>query len=202
LNLYPFTVANACQQTGNRLVALKTQPNVNIVIAKQAQWRKRQFDVHSFIGPSTSLAWKFQENMLTNFLIGTATPVTLSSTHHIPPKKQWAPPWLTPLSLALIFNPKDQSKHPTTAFPRQHALLLPHDLANLSTVISSNSLFDWHRWVCFPLSILLMRPPIRRGYLTSSIKSRINTYLQSAGLPVKFSNVFSQAKVLCEKRQF
>ena len=28
----PFTVANACQQTGNRQVALKTQPNVSIVI--------------------------------------------------------------------------------------------------------------------------------------------------------------------------
>jgi len=55
LNLYHFTVATACQQTGNRLVALKTQPNVTIVIAKQAQGRKRQFDVHSVIGPFTSL---------------------------------------------------------------------------------------------------------------------------------------------------
>ena len=45
----------ACQQTGNRLVALKTHPNVTIVIAKQTEGRKRQFDVHSVIGPFTSL---------------------------------------------------------------------------------------------------------------------------------------------------
>ena len=55
LNLYPFTVASACQETGNSLVALKTQPNVTIVVAKQAQGRKRQFNVHSVIGPFTSL---------------------------------------------------------------------------------------------------------------------------------------------------
>jgi len=55
LNLYCFTVANACQQIGNRLVALKTQPNVTTVMAKQAQRRKRQFNVHSVIGPFTSL---------------------------------------------------------------------------------------------------------------------------------------------------
>jgi len=88
LNLYPFTVANACQQTGNRQVALKTQPNVTIVIAKQAQGRKRQVDVDSVIGAFTSLARKFQENMPTNFLVGTATPATPSSTHHIPEKSQ------------------------------------------------------------------------------------------------------------------
>ena len=40
---------------GNRLVALKTQPNVTTVMAKQAQSRKRQFNVHSVIGPFTSL---------------------------------------------------------------------------------------------------------------------------------------------------
>jgi len=33
----------------------KTQPNVTILIAKQAQGRKRQFNVHSVIGPFTSL---------------------------------------------------------------------------------------------------------------------------------------------------
>ena len=35
--VYPFTVANACQRAGNRLVALKTQPNVTIVIDEKAQ---------------------------------------------------------------------------------------------------------------------------------------------------------------------
>jgi len=54
LNLYPFAVANACQQTGNRLVALKTQPNVTIVIAKQAH-EGRQSNVHNVIIPFTSL---------------------------------------------------------------------------------------------------------------------------------------------------
>jgi len=54
VNLYPFTVVNACQQTGNTLVALKTQPKV--IIRQQAQGRKRQFDVHSVIGPFTSFA--------------------------------------------------------------------------------------------------------------------------------------------------
>jgi len=42
LNLSHFTVGNACQQTGNRLVALKTQPNVTIVIAKQAQLKEEE----------------------------------------------------------------------------------------------------------------------------------------------------------------
>ena len=70
----------------NRLVALKTQPNVTIVIAKQAQGRKRQFSVLSVIGPFTSLVWKFQEVMPTNFPVGTATPVTPFSIHHIPQK--------------------------------------------------------------------------------------------------------------------
>jgi len=56
LNLYPFTEANACQQTGSRLIAFKTRPNAVIATAKQAQGEKRQFDVHSVIGPFTSLA--------------------------------------------------------------------------------------------------------------------------------------------------
>jgi len=83
LNLYPFTSAKACQQTGNRLLALKTQPNVTIVIAKQAQRGRRQCNVHGVIGPFTSLARKLKKMPLPkHFLVGTATPVTPSSTHH------------------------------------------------------------------------------------------------------------------------
>ena len=80
------------------------QPNVTIVIAKQAQGRKRQVDVDSVIGAFPSLARKFQENMPTNFLVGTATPVTLSSTHYIPQKTTMCTPLTDPTSFGTLFN--------------------------------------------------------------------------------------------------
>jgi len=42
----------------------------------------------------------------------------------------------------------------------------------------------WCHWVCFPLSVLSLGPRSQGVSLTSSIKSRINTYLESDGLPV------------------
>jgi len=54
----------------------------------------------------------------------------------------------------------------------------------INKAISSNSLFDWHPLVCSPLSLLSSGPRSQGVSLTFSIKSRINTYLESAGLPV------------------
>ena len=117
----------------NRLVALKTQPNVIVVIAKQAQGRKRQFDVHSVIGPFTSLAWKFLENMPTNFLVTTATPTTPSSTYHIPEKTTVSTPLTDPASFGTYIQSLRSANHPIHRTPRQHALILPQDLANFLT---------------------------------------------------------------------
>ena len=60
-----------------------------------------------------------------------------------------------------------------------------HEITQLiSKAFSSNSLFDWHRLVCFPLSVLSSGPWSQGVSLTSSIKSRINTFLESTWLPV------------------
>ena len=152
LNLYPFTVANACQQTGNRQVALKTQPNVTIVIAKQAQGRKRQVDVDSVIGAFTSLARKFQENMPTNFLVGTATLATHPQPTTSPENPNYEHPLIDPASFGAYTQSLRSVNHPIHRIPKAARPSFASGLSKLiSKAISSNSLFDWHRSVCFPL---------------------------------------------------
>jgi len=88
----PFYCSQCLSTDTDRQQASSSQDptHVTIVIAKQAQGERRQSNVHSAIGPFTFLAWKFQENMLKHFLVGTATP---SSTHYIPKTPQlWAHP--------------------------------------------------------------------------------------------------------------
>ena len=165
LNLYPFTVANACQQTANRLVAVKTQPNVTIVIAKQVQGGRRQSIVHSVIDPFTSLVWKFQENMLKHFLVGTAMPVTPSSTHHILKN----PNYEHPASFGTYIQSLRSVNHPIHRIPKAACPSFASGLGKLiNKAICSNSLFDWHRLVCFSFSVLSSRS--QRISLTSSVK--------------------------------
>ena len=52
----------------------------------------------------------------------------------------------------------------------------------INKAISSNALLDWQRLLCFPLSILSSGPKPKGISLTSSIKSRINTHLESDSL--------------------
>jgi len=53
----------------------------------------------------------------------------------------------------------------------------------INKAISSNALLDWQRLLCFPLSVLSSGSGPKGISLTSSIKSRINTYLESDSLP-------------------
>jgi len=73
---------------------------------------------------------------------------------------------------------------------RNHPILKgsrPSFASGLSKLInkatSSNALLDWQHLLCFPLSVLSSGPGPKGISLTSSIKSRINTYLESDSLP-------------------
>jgi len=75
--------------------------------------------------------------------------------------------------------------HPIHRIPKAACPSFASGLSKLiNKTISSNSLFHWHRLVCFLLSVLSSGPQSQGVSLTSSIKSRIITYLESAGLPV------------------
>ena len=115
--------------------------------------------------------------MPTNFLVTTATPTTPSSTYHIPEKTTVSTPLTDPASFGTYIQSLRSVNHPIHRIPKAAHPSFASGLSKLfNKAISSNSPFDWHRLVCFSLSVLLSGPQSQGVSLTSSIKSRINTY--------------------------
>jgi len=115
--------------------------------------------------------------MPTNFLVTTATPTTPSSTYHIPEKTTVSTPLTDPASFGTYIQSLRSVNHPIHRIPKAAHPSFASGLSKLfNKAISSNSLLDWHRLVCFSLSVLLSGPRSQGVSLTSSIKSRINTY--------------------------
>ena len=106
--------------------------------------------------------------------------------HPQPTTSPKTPTMSTPLPLALTnlasFGTYIQSlrsvNHPIHRIPKAAPPSFASGLSKLiNKAIFSNSLFDCHRLVCFPLSVLSSGPRSQGTSLTSSIKSRIHTYL-------------------------
>jgi len=74
--------------------------------------------------------------------------------------------------------------HPIHRIPKGARPSFASGLSKLiNKVISSNALLDCQRLLCFPLCIMSSGPAPKGISLTSSIISRINTYLESDRLP-------------------
>ena len=106
LNQYLFTPVSACQLTGSRQIALKTQTSVTTAIASQPQGEKRQPNLQNVISAFTCPEWKSQDIIMRNhsgWYWNTCNPILK------PPHPQRTPtistPWLTPPYLAPIFDP-------------------------------------------------------------------------------------------------
>jgi len=86
-----------------------------------------------------------------------------------PPHPRKPPTMSTPLIDPASFGAYTQSlrsvNHPIHRIPKAARPSFASGLSKLiSKAISSNSLFHWHRLVCFPLSSPLIRPLITRSY--------------------------------------
>ena len=81
-------------------------------------------------------------------------------------------PWLVP-----------QHLRPIHRIPKARSSFASRLSKLIDKAISSNSLLDWQRMPCFPLSVLSSSPESEEISLTVSIKSRISAYLWSDCLP-------------------
>ena len=94
-----------------------------------------------------------------------------------PKKHNYEQPLTDPASFGTNIQSLRSVNHPIHRIPKAARPSFASGLSKLiNKAISSNSLFDWHRLVCFPLSGFSSGPQSQRISLTSSIKSRINTY--------------------------
>jgi len=94
-------------------------------------------------------------------------------------------PLIDPTSIGTYIQSLRSVDHPIHRIPKAERPSFASGFSKLiSKAISSNSLLEWHHLVCSPLSVLSLGPRSQGVSLTSSIRSRINAYLQSDSLPV------------------
>jgi len=170
LNLYHFTVANACQQIGNRLAALKTQPNVHCR-SQTGSRKKKTFRCSRYDRPFHLFCVKISRshaNKLPGWYCNTCGPVL--NPPHPPKKTTMGTPLTDPASFVTHIQSLRSVNHPIHRIPKTAHPSFASGLSKLiNKAISSNSLFDWHHLVCFPLSFLSSDPRSQGVSLTSSI---------------------------------